>query len=565
MLAALALVVLLLFAGLAVDAGFGFVRSSQFSRSVDAATLAGVVNLDITMTDCATNPLASTCPANIKAEQFLSANGWPISQATEFTGTFSYTQYGVPQYSLTVTYPVETYFMRLAGIDSFPVTHHASAANFAQSDLLSPTNLDSGQIRIASQFLTGPDGCTDGGDPVVPLHSDNGGGSLTPNPDYAAFGGVYRYLIRVPAEYPTGTVRVELFDPDSVNLSVITGPTITHSNAYSTSNSTSTSMGVCDSNWGVPCVIDTQETNGAVNHNPVWFERVDETFNASCDADTGQAVGNTETVFELYTMNDSGGQDIIATYTHLTSDDPALTDLQWVTPGVTGGIEVDAGSPGTFDVPFSGLPDNGDKPRFLHLDVYATSGTSRNVWDIRAGPPSEFYEASGLPALPANVNDRNLMLANYAGAYHSQGVTVSGIGRLPLDHHIDNEAVTLILSPIGDILEQSFAYVTAFDYVDKLSPPPAVTFSIDSDLSGSFLVIDGKVAEISPDGNDQIAYCNGGNNCNNAWTKPNWVLKLPNDPELGFSGGNILATYTPNGDAHTWWFTITAGRPFLTE
>ena len=77
--------------------------------------------------------------------------------------------------------------------------------------------------------------------------------------------------------------------------------------------------------------------------------------------------------------------------------------------------------------------------------------------------------------------------------------------------------------------------------------------------------IDGKVAEVSPDGNDQIAYCNGGNNCNNAWTKPNWVLKLPGDPELGFAGGNILATYPPNGDAHTWWFSITAGRPFLTE
>ena len=45
-LIALLFVVLLLFVGLAVDVGFGFVRSSQFSRAVDAAVLAGVIDLN---------------------------------------------------------------------------------------------------------------------------------------------------------------------------------------------------------------------------------------------------------------------------------------------------------------------------------------------------------------------------------------------------------------------------------------------------------------------------------------------------------------------------------------
>lgn len=566
-LAALAFVVLLLFVGLAVDVGYSFVRSSEFSRSVDSAALAGVVDLDISSADCATNPLPATCPANIKAEQFLSANGWPISQATEFTGTYSFTQFGVPQYSLTVTYPVETYFMRLAGFGSIPVTHRASAAYFAQSDLLTPTNLDFGQVRVASQYLTGPDGCSDSGDPVIPLHSENDGGSLAPNADYAAFDGVYRYRIRVPSAYTstTGTILVELFDPDSVNLAADTSPTITHSKAYSAATSTTSSTGSCSGNWGEPCIINTNEMNNAVNQNPVWLERVDETFNASCQLDLGQKNGDTETVFELYSINNAGGRDPIATYTHLTTDDHSKTDMKWVAPGVTAGVDVDGGSPGTFEVSFASLPDNGDEPRFIHLDVYANSGSSRNIWDVRAGPPSTHYEASGLPALPENVNDRNLVIANHAGSYLTNGVTVSAIGRLPLDHHVSDEAVSLIVSPIGDIREQAFAYLTVFDYIESDTPPPQVTFSIDSDISGTFLSVDGKVAEASPDGNDQVAFCDGGNNCDNAWTEPNWVLKLPNDPSQGFAGGNIIATYTPKGDAHTWWYTITAGRPFLTE
>ncbi len=69
-LLALMFVILLLFVALAVDVGFAFVRSSQFSAAVDSAALAGVVDLDPSTND--------TAAADIRAEQFLAANGWSV-------------------------------------------------------------------------------------------------------------------------------------------------------------------------------------------------------------------------------------------------------------------------------------------------------------------------------------------------------------------------------------------------------------------------------------------------------------------------------------------------------
>jgi Flp pilus assembly protein TadG len=573
-LVALLFVILLLFVGLAVDVGFGFVRSSEFSRSVDSATLAGVIDLDLSLADCTADPMALTCPANVRAQQFLASNGWPISQTTRFDSAWSYTQYGTPQYTITVTYPVETYFLRLLGIGGFPVTHGASAAYNAQTDVYVPTSLDDGQIRKASPFMVGPDGCAETGDPVVPVSADNNGGKA-PNPDYLAFDGIYTYRVRVPPDYITDTIRIELFDPDSVNRETSNTVTVFHSDAYSiTHNLASEEMNCSLTGEGEPCVLNTGESQSGPTVNPVWLHRVDEYFDSACNATNDTVNGNTQTIYELYTLDENGTRQNLAKYTWNYTADPVLTDLKWVTPGVTPGVDVDSDAGyllTSFDVPFNVLPDNGLAPRYVYMDVYPTDsngGSSRNVWDISAGPPAQYYAGRGLPSPSANANDRNLQLANHPGQYDTLGITVAAIGRLPIDNHIVGDTVSFTLAPVGELTTQAFAYMTLFDYENPAGspPPPDIVFGVDSDLGGTFgSSFIGKVAEPNPNPGEQVVYCNGGSNCDNLWTDPNFIMKLPNDPNLGFGGGSITAEYQPNGDAHTWWLTITAGRPFLTR
>lgn len=573
-LVALLFVILLLFVGLAVDVGFAFVRSSEFSRSVDSAALAGVVDLDLSLADCTADPMALTCPANIRAQQFLASNGWPISQTISFDSAWSYTDYGIPQYTITVTYPVQTYLIRLLGIGDFPVTHSASAVYYAQTDVYVPTSLDFGHIRKASPFIVGPNGCTNTGDPVVPFSASNGVGKV-PNPDYEAFDGIYKYRVRVPADYITDTIRVELFDPDSVNLNENNSVTINHSEAYSVTSGIGSESKTCSATGrGQPCILDTGEGQSGPSVNPVWLTRVDEYFTSSCAPTDAVTEGDTQTVFELYTLDSNGIRQDLARYTWHYTDTHSLTDLKWVTPGVTSGVGVDS-APGyplsSFDVPFSSLPDNGQAPRYIYMDVYPTEvngGSARNVWDVRAGPPSDYYEARGLPALADDVNQRNLQFANRPGQYDTLGVTVAAIGRLPIDNHIVGESVSFTLAPVGELTTQAFAYMTLFDYENPTGgpPPPDIYFGLDTDLAGSFgTSFIGKVAEAAPNPGDQVVYCNGGADCNTYWTEPNFIMKLPNDPNLGFGGGSITADYVPNGDAHTWWLSISAGRPFLSR
>ncbi|UCG22706.1 MAG: hypothetical protein JSW55_11025, partial [Chloroflexota bacterium] len=85
---ALVMIVILAFVALAVDVGLAFVRSAQFSAAIDAATLAGTIDLDPNDD--------STFQADIRAEQFLGANGWPTSTLASRNSSRSYTQLGLP-------------------------------------------------------------------------------------------------------------------------------------------------------------------------------------------------------------------------------------------------------------------------------------------------------------------------------------------------------------------------------------------------------------------------------------------------------------------------------------
>jgi len=550
-LIALVFIVLLLFVGLALDAGLAFVRSSQFSRAVDSAVLAGVVDLDPS-----TN---NTDPADLRAGQFLGANGWPTPTLTFFNSERSFTDIGIPQYTLTATWPVNPFFIRLIGIGSYPVTHSATAAFYASAEMFTPTAYDDGKIRRASQFIFGPEACTQEGDPLSPLEYSPG----QTNDEHSIWDGLYRYRITIPSTYTQTHLRVELFDTDSVNIrgdSAIISHTVAVSNTIGMTETLGCggSLGMGDS-----CIINTGEDLVSNLQNPFWFQRVDETWLDNCNRDASDSTGDTITEYELFYFDAQGDRQTLGLYTEDNSQ-TGLTDLMWVTPGVT--FTADSGS---FQGDISGLPQDEKGFRYLHLDVKTTGGASKNVWDIWAGPIPSYYTSQGYDALSGDVNERNLQLANSPFAYTRAGVSVYALGRMPLENYVGNTEIELPLSPLEPGAGGGSIYATAFDY-DTASPPPQLRFQIDSVSPSTFdmcgvVVITPTVGNTGQCGSQPLeASCDNSTDCNAVWMRPHYAMGIPGEAS-DFLGGNLILKYTPGGDAHTWSVSITDGRPFLTK
>lgn len=535
----LMIVGLLAFVGLAADVGFLFARSSQFSSAVDSAALAGVIEMDPTA--------GNLVDADNRSQEFLAANGWAVTPDVTFVSTSTLTAQGIPQYTITVTWPVDTFFMGILGFDDIPVTRSATAVFYAQSEIYIPSAFERGQIRQASQFVLGPTACTKDGDPVLPNRST----TSEPNADAAHLDGLYRYRIRLTSDYASDSVRVELFDPDSVNLtSGSSNLAYTHSND---AGGATASDGSCSSGWGQACVFETGENLQARSQNPYWFVRVDENFDDNCQAEAHKPNGDTATKFELYYYDGDGERTSWATYTN-KSTGASDTDMKWVTPGVTPNVTVDSGSPqSSFDVDVAAVPeaDDDEDTRYVYLDVKTMGGSARNVWDVRAGSPGA--------GLPANVNDRNLELANNPTAYREEGVTVFAVGRMPVQHWIDDHETTLPVAPIDSSYGGSSIYTTIFDY--DMAHPKVLIFTIDSVSSDDFQVPI-QIVSSNPDPLNGSPTCSDGTTCNNSWWQPQVRLGVPTG---SFFGGDLQATYVPRRNAHTWSLAITAGAPILTR
>jgi hypothetical protein len=539
---------LLVLVGLGADAGFVFARSSQFSAAVDSAALAGVVEMDPTV--------SNLDDADDRALEFLAANGWSNASLTTFVSTRTLTIQGIPQYTLTVTWPVETYFISLLGFGEVPVTRSSTAVYYSQAEIYTPTAFDRGHLRTGSQFILGPDACSQAGEPVSPNNSTPG----VPNADASHLDGYHQYSIRVDRAYtetyPTHMVRVELFDPDSYNLNINDSATIDHTNSYNGGLPGSVS---CSGGDGQHCGAQTGESHDAVNQNPYWFIRVDEMYNANCDAEPLNPNGNTITEYKLYYYDEDGQRVPWATY---TAQNTSASDLKWVTPGVSGGVAVDSGSPeASFDVDIRNIPEvNGG--RYIYLDVTATTGSSRNVWDLRAGPPS-FADYTAVPTtLPSDVNTRNVLLANHPAHYHVEGISVYAIGRMPLQTWVNNRPVNLPLAPIDSTLGGGTIYSSIFDY--DVGAGKALTFTIDSvsPTGSDGFRVPVQIVSSDPNPLNWQATCSDGTVCNNSWLHPQLRLGIPTG---SFFGGNLYASYVPRKDAHTWSVRVTAGRPFLTR
>jgi Flp pilus assembly protein TadG len=551
-LLALVLIGLLAFAGIAVDVGFAFVRSAQFAAAVDSATLAGVVDL---------NPLSEddTTEADIRAGQFLGANGWPLDTLETFASSRSYTIQGLPQYTITATWMVDTFFLSVLGFDDFPVTHSATAAFFAQSELYTPTAYDRGQARKASLFVFGPDSCTQEGDPVSPLYSTAIG---DPNESYAIAEGIYRFRFSVPRDYPHEQVRIEIFDPDTVNLVSGIEHTVTHSDIYYSTSGISEDTVYCTGGDGQSCVEATGENLTSVFHNPFWFVRVDETWN-NCTSDPDLSNGDTETRFEVYYHDSQGSRIQLARYTD-RNEFAALTDMRWVAPG-TGGVPAEVGS---FEVPVTDIPIGIGNARYIYMEVKTVAGGSKNVFDVKATLPHdvllELYPDIAPDWIDNNhINERNLFLANNPAFDPSGSVRTFALGRMPLRHYYDGSSfLDLPLTPIGTGLTNGVIYATLFDL--ETSDPREIEFTIDSVATMDFRMI-ARVTDNQAWIDAQVYHlgglCNGGLDCDNEWIWPQYRMGVP---EL-YTAGTLFGRYQPDQDSHTWSISVTSGRPILTR
>jgi hypothetical protein len=223
------------------------------------------------------------------------------------------------------------------------------------------------------------------------------------------------------------------------------------------------------------------------------------------------------------------------------------------------------------------------------LDVSASAGSSKNSWDLWAGPPQSFYTNQGLTALEEDVNLRNLQIANNPSKYSNKGVLISALGRMPVNHFIDGEPITMKMVRLGSTQDEQVIYTTIFDFDDvdaganSLQPPPDLRFTLDTVateppdfvpgeaifhfnicskvVSDPSLIPNGSC--IDSDNQPLETTCDDSLNCDNQWMTPQ--LSIVFQEGLVFPGGVLQVTYDPHGDAHVWEVAGSQGIPFLTK
>ena len=595
-----------MFVGIAVDVGFIFARGSQLQAAVDSAALSGVSEL-INASD-----LFDTNPADIKAGQFLNANGVPITNTNNITITFdssrALTPLGVTEYSITVTWPIELYFLKLLRDDPVDLTRSATAGVSVLTDIYASRRVQDGTVTTSTQGIFGPQICTSFGDPFSPWNS-----TWEPN-TYT-----YRYRILIPADYDDDVVRVEIFDPDTVNqadntvaigrtIGAINGGLAPVQNEVCGASGSGTSAQQRN-----PCVFTTGEEqivadgNATIDQvNLFWYQRIDENRGSGAgngdgtcttsDTDPYNTSYNAETRFELYYYRQTtDGQPIevpIASYIGYM-DDPTRdlhgdhqTDMRWVSPGadkqgndfpipdVPGVSEVPTSEGDTsFEVKLSDINnimvDASSGARYLWLDVTTLSGSSENGFEIWAGP-DDYVETTA-----TDVNQRNVAAINNPGSHDSRGIIIFALGRLPLNSIFAN-AVDIPLLYIGPEQAGATLTVSLFDADSGVQPP--VTFYFDTinqnDWSQTFY----HPTDPDPDGQG-AGRCNLGgpknDNCDNSWITPAFNITVPGDLTscdyqnptqddcTPFYGGRFMVNY--NGgiyDSYGWQIQL-SGLPYL--
>ncbi len=358
---AVAMVGLLVAGGLAVDAGVLFMRKSHLDRSVDAAALAGVVELT------STNNLANALnAANTRGQQVLGMNRIPTAYVADaacpatpedptFWASHDYcgerslgTIPGSTRYTVEVHWQTETYFLSLVGFGNIPLISTATAEYMPLVDIFASDTSELGILKSSNELIFGPGICTGYGDPYTP----------TTSAWYNELDGVYTFRIRIPADFVLNhtNLRVEIFDPDSYNQPVQG----TYSPVYNLNGTLSTTLTCSDTNdRKQPCLINIP--GETVDGNPFWYVRLDENRGNGAgggDGTCGEPASyttryNTRTLYRLYYLKqgadgslseedlsyyigkiDDPGQPAGTTYTAAQAvTELQATDMKWVSPG----------------------------------------------------------------------------------------------------------------------------------------------------------------------------------------------------------------------------------------
>lgn len=424
----------------------------------------------------------------------------------------------------------------------------------------------------------------------------------------------YRYRIEIPEGYAYDVVRIEIFDPDSMNTIVTSEPIqIQHTALYAENTSSTSLIASCQGSSDLqhqPCVLNTGEP---ATMNPYWFHRVDgipfhkgDTCNPISDYDPQL---NTVTVFDLYylLLTESGELERVplATYQGQTGVEAEThaTDLRWVSPG--GALADDQAvfvpvtkGPGTFEVSLATLPDLPSDPvtkkRYLYLEVTSLSGQTENGYGLWAGPPLQTNAYASDDAcqgsVPSQVNQRNLFIVDCAQYRRANGVLIQPMGVIVL-HSNSDKPVDIPLTFVGAENAGNQMYVSLFDadtgaeapvvlYFDRLAvgwlrPRPASPANpIDQTLTdwAMAFAVNHTVTNDPDLGFDMQRNCVPGT-CSDQWISPAYRLTLPDmTPECQlnhnpfncqpFYGGWLVARYTTGiHDTYAWLVTDPISLP----
>ena len=509
---ALLLIGLLAFVGLAVDIGLVFARAAELNKALDAATLAAVPEV-IIVSDlgAAEEKTAQFLNSNLPTEASLAtaANPAPVT----FERRAKINVLGEVQYSVSATWPVELYFLKLIGLDTFVLNSASTAAYFPITDIYASRRVD-GALTTSNQAVFGPNSCSKMGNPFSPLNP-----TWQPISESATFRGLYsyRYRILIPGDYMDrhDVVRVELFDPDSMNQLNNNGgsftDTVAHTKAWIDSGRPPSEQRSCSTSNINPCLIDTREDDllglPLDSVNPWWFVRIDE--NRTGDGSGYNCGGpgsytpslNTQTRYELsYFAQNSDGSIVqipISRYTGQVGDGVRdngdhLTDMQWVSPGGQMIYDQPAAVPaefGSFEIDLRNdvsniLKDPEDGRMYIYLDVTAVTGSSENGFEVWAGPPDY------LQTISSNVNTRNVQVINNPSSHSTDGVAVFGMGNLPMNSNFSNP-VDIPLIYVGPELAGQSIFVSLYDSDAGAQPPIVFYFEFFPKLFQFFPVMFG--------------------------------------------------------------------------
>jgi hypothetical protein len=420
---AFAIVALILFAGLALDAATIYAGQSRLKRAVDAAALAGVVELP------------NEAAAADRTTQFLLANGY---DATDSEVMPSFEAARLPsaeymQWGVTATYRLRLNFLPVINFDYVEMTEVAVAEYRSMVDIYSSQTGGRGIVREVHLANWGRYAnplfgdlytphcwtCSGAACPADAPEDPNLCPGYGPNPDhselYNEFSQGYSFRISVPGSYPYDELSIEILDPDSynqpINDSVVTITRI-DGEPIDIIVDCDPTTGDIDNDRQDACLLETPD-----ERNPYWFLRLDENRAFNGKPESYNEAYATTTHYRLYYHKQLADQSMIKSFvdpTYVGGYD-ASHDMEWVEAW-----RVDLNS----DLP--GIVTSEDGDFSLYLEVDGVSGSSKNGFDLWAGPP--------YTGIPTNINERNIYLLHpdNHSLHDPAGVVTYGSGYLPL-------------------------------------------------------------------------------------------------------------------------------------